>query len=1650
MTENDHPDAAPGDVSEPSNVSLLESLLDEFEAAWVEQPFPELQHYLSRVSPEMRPALLAELIQIDMERRWRSMSLPANNDPLPCRPRLEDYIAALPELGSVNIVPLDMIIGEFRVRQLWGDRPAISDLVARFPHRSSEIEAACAALASELSCQSPRNVPPQEDQQSLQADPPSGSQQVQAEPDVDAQKPSAEQSFQTLTAGMQISHYMLQSKLGEGGCGVVFLAQNIDRPYQRCAIKLIRPDRLAVRKMQERFQQEIKALSGLSHPNIVCAEESGNWNGVSYLVMEYVEGDSLSRLIARRRQIAVADACEMIRQAAIGLQHIHEKKRTHRDIKPSNLVLTPDGIVKILDLGMARLTDIDDPDERLTSFGDVMGTPDYMAPEQWEDSSNVDIRGDIYSLGCTLYCLLAASPPYANVAGRDPVALMRAHVESPVPDVSKVRNDVPPELASLIRQCMAKQVKDRPDEPRDLVELLEPYAADADVSAVPAKHSVDHGDGNSSPFLVRGQRIPGNIDSANKQTIDKLPATPTGHPPETITEPVPSTRDPAQEETLIQRQDELENTHAEQTIKPVSPLETLIERSAASPETARPQSSSTSSVMSSYSTSGSVVIRQREVTHGRPSGGAVAEYEIGRLIGAGGMGAVYQAKQGSIDRTVALKMIKGQKIPPDAQEKFLAEAVITGTLEHPNIVPIYDLGANSSGQPFYAMKEVRGEPWRTTIDTVSMDENIEVLFKVADAIAFAHSKGIAHRDLKPDNVMIGEFGEVLVMDWGLALPTAAFEKPGFSIARGPAGTPSYMAPEMAGGPWNLVGTTSDVYLLGALLFRFVTGKPPHTGRHAMAALRAAASNIIEWPEATDAAKLELLDIARKAMATLPLDRYSSALDFQAALRDYRSHSESRRLTDLSFSELAEGQTSGEYRRFEKAILGLEEALELWPDNQRASEGLRKARMSYAQTAFNRQDLELAESQLDEHNEAQRQLLGEIRQARADRDAQGQRTRRLKQLAAGLAAAVFLTVCVSAGVINNARRNEAHAKTEAVERFKDSQSSIKELSELADALSEYPLAQVERQQLLQAVTRYYERQTSELSDVPELKLEQLRSLIRLGAVQNQLAQYASATTTWNQASDLALKLEADTTLLSEASFLRSQAGLGKSRTFLAQGSLNEARDALLAATDQLQKLTESKFNRDVHRQLAEARVQLALIEKTSGNYLAARSSVALAIEAFQEIPDGEKNVAVRRGIASAHGINVQILELIGEYRLAAESAGQAISVWQQLSEESPTDIVTADGLATSQIDRANVRRAAGHDPLADYQDSVASFDRLVELRPGIPRYRFNLGTGLTGLAWTQNRLGQTALAQETAVRSVNTFLFLAERFPEDARFPLGEVSARLTLAEILRDRGELDLSVEIVGAANATLYSDAVPVRIPETRERGGELLLLYGQLQSTFGQSELALEAFHQAVTELNALAAEESGLSRHHDAVAWAEFYLAHELSRSGQPDSAATAIGSAIQRRGQLPERATWLDSFAWLLLYSPAEALRDQDRAETLARQAVELAGASARIRRTLALAQLRTGRFADASQTLELSKQLTTHEHPEQGFLEAMLAAKQQQADMGIGLFSSAAELMDETSPDNPRLLLIRQEAAALTGAVDPVSQAVPVTQPGTTN
>ncbi|HZY88927.1 MAG TPA: serine/threonine-protein kinase [Gemmataceae bacterium] len=281
----------------------------------------------------------------------------------------------------------------------------------------------------------------------------------------------------------RLGQYLLLEKLGQGGMGVVYKALHTHLK-KVVAIKVLTPDRALDGHLLARFHREMEAVGKLDSAHIVRATDAAEEKGRHYLVMEFVDGVNLAELARRAGPLGVADACELVRQAAAGLQHAFEHGLVHRDVKPSNLMLSAGGQVKVLDLGLARLQGVNVPGEELTASGQVMGTADYMAPEQGSGHGLVDTRADVYGLGCTLYRLLAGQPPFPGPRYDTVHRKLWAHAYEPVPPLRGLREDVPAALAAALDRMLAKAPANRYASPGEVAAALQPFVAGCDLAAL--------------------------------------------------------------------------------------------------------------------------------------------------------------------------------------------------------------------------------------------------------------------------------------------------------------------------------------------------------------------------------------------------------------------------------------------------------------------------------------------------------------------------------------------------------------------------------------------------------------------------------------------------------------------------------------------------------------------------------------------------------------------------------------------------------------------------------------------------------------------------------------------------------------------------------------------------------------------------------------------------------------------------------------------------------------------------------------------------------------------------------------------------------------------------------------------------------------
>jgi eukaryotic-like serine/threonine-protein kinase len=410
----------------------------------------------------------------------------------------------------------------------------------------------------------------------------------------------------------------------------------------------------------------------------------------------------------------------------------------------------------------------------------------------------------------------------------------------------------------------------------------------------------------------------------------------------------------------------------------------------------------------------------------RDDRGITSGLEMDRTIGEGGMGIVRLATQRSLGRKVAVKTLRPGIKSDQASLRLLREAWVTGTLEHPNIVPVYDLGLDESGAPIIVLKRIEGVEWGEVLRDSSaarerygaadlLEHNLRILVQLCNAVSLAHAHGVLHRDLKPENVMIGKFGEVYLVDWGIAVSLVADplgRLPQAADQTEMAGTPCYMAPEMLGALGSL-GVHTDVYLLGALLHEVLTGAPPHTG-----SFKQIVGSILlsTFTYGADVPK-ELADIARRAMSRQPEERFSSADELRLRLEWYLRHrgslaisaEASKRLADMQSLVASEAPADAVHDRlyhlFAECRFGFRQALNASSDNETARQGLREAIETVVCFELDRGAAEAAAGALAEIEGPPADLVARVNEALRARAAEKKKMIRLERLDAELDPAV---------------------------------------------------------------------------------------------------------------------------------------------------------------------------------------------------------------------------------------------------------------------------------------------------------------------------------------------------------------------------------------------------------------------------------------------------------------------------------------------------------------------------------------------------------------------------------------------------------------------------------------------------------------------
>jgi len=323
--------------------------------------------------------------------------------------------------------------------------------------------------------------------------------------------------------------YEILRELGRGGMGVVYLAEN--RMMGRKEVLKVVSSHLLNRKgVLERFLREIRSAAQLNHRNIVTAYSATRVGESIVFSMQYVEGYDLSKLVEKSGPLSVAQACNFVYQAALGLQHAHEHGMVHRDIKPSNLMLARDGnkpLIKVLDFGLAKVASEGAVDGGLTHEGQMLGTPHYIAPEQTVSPQKADIRADIYSLGCTLYCLLTGHPPFDAPSLYE---LLQAHHSMDAKPLNFIRPEVPDELAALVAKMLAKEPERRYQTPAEVAQVLTPFFKKGNVASTGSKPELSQA---GRPYAKQATASAGSVPTRPAAELQPAPEPSVRKPVET-------------------------------------------------------------------------------------------------------------------------------------------------------------------------------------------------------------------------------------------------------------------------------------------------------------------------------------------------------------------------------------------------------------------------------------------------------------------------------------------------------------------------------------------------------------------------------------------------------------------------------------------------------------------------------------------------------------------------------------------------------------------------------------------------------------------------------------------------------------------------------------------------------------------------------------------------------------------------------------------------------------------------------------------------------------------------------------------------------------------------------------------------------------
>lgn len=1005
-----------------------------------------------------------------------------------------------------------------------------------------------------------------------------------------------------------------------------------------------------------------------------------------------------------------------------------------------------------------------------------------------------------------------------------------------------------------------------------------------------------------------------------------------------------------------------------------------------------------------------------------------SRYTLTRVHGKGGLGQVWLAIDGHLNREVALKEVLPKKqSDPETTSRLMKEAQITGQLEHPNIVPVYELARGEDGTPFYTMRFLRGQSLSERIkksskahlgDQLELREMLAIFVSVCNAMGYAHARGVIHRDLKPQNIMLGDYGEVMVVDWGLAkiIGTKDDESDHRRISvvdvnnltatqdGNLLGSPAYMSPEQADGQISLLDARTDIYGLGAILFSILIGHAPHKGTQTGNVAKDTINmmrRISEGPtprirDVNPTLPKPLDAICAKAMAKKRSERYHSATELSQDI--------SRWLADEPVSVYLPPWR-------ERAIRWLRRH-RAWAQAIAVSLVLVAIAATTAAVVVSRARDRVAvalESERRAHEETERALKAERESLSAER----------------------------------------LAKAEATRRFKEARDTIdKSLTGVSDALQFFPGVEPARRQLLEQAATDYERFAQEKSNAPELRLEAGRAQLRLGDVRRMLTQLRAADEAYRLAQQTFLAL-----IQSDAENTDYQIELASSEVRLGillttTGPHDEAEQRFRKGSEIIKRLiarstdannktkTNSGSNEsDVVRFRLERvgiAINQALLLNKTNLFDQARQQLTNAEVELESLNTGGRNSEVTARLAKTRMELGQQLLMLNLPSDSVEKLRSAVKTYQALCTQSPDHPPYLEGLAATRLALANSLRALGRDGdvIETYESSIRDYDLLLKARPGVPYYLESLAIVHTDLAQSLLQIGNNHAAKEQAAQALAQFIDLVNAHADVHRYHEEHATTMQTFGLILRNLND-DANAETAFEGAIQRFSelaDAVP-DVPEYRRRLANAKSSLGRLFQKMGRTAEAEKIYLEAINDFQK--AQQAGLDDPltHDPLAWCHTHLADLLFASGQPENARPQYAKAQTLREPLTTTAEQHFAFAMLLVNCDDVELRQPDRAITLLQQAVKLVPGNPRYVSALGLAYYRAEQWDKSLTALRTAQSLRIFPDANDSFVLAMSLEKSGEKDKARSTLKVAIETMEKQCPGSIEHQKVRTEATA---------------------